>query len=423
LLIRGKYNTADTGIPRLGTAGTVPSAGGITVRLTLITETFPPEVNGVARTLGHWEEAFRARGHVVRVIRPRQPDQPDSSLLVRGMPLPFYREVRLGLATPGHLGRLLLADPPDLVHIATEGPLGLAGLIACRMLGFPVVSSFHTHYDAYLTYYGLGFLKPVGRAYLRWFHNRGAGTFVPTDAARRSLERIGFRNVLIWPRGVDNEQFHPRHRSAKLRAELGLGPRDVLLLYVGRLAPEKNLGSLLDAFRRLRNRGEGRPRLALVGDGPLRSSLEAARVDDVILPGFRLGSELARWYASADLFAFPSLTETFGNVVLEAQASGLPVVGFDSPALRARIDAEDGILVPPGGDLADAMALLCRDVGRRRVFGAAARRKAEGQDWDSIFDRLEQDYYEVVRTLVPASPRIRTSVRGRWSAVLARSTV
>ena len=381
--------------------------------LTLVTETFHPEINGVARTLSRWVETFRQRGHDVQVIRPRQPGEVSAPDLVAGLPLPCYREVRLGLATPGRLSRFLTRFGPDLVHVATEGPLGFSALLAAPRLGLPVVTSYHTHYDEYLTHYGLGQLKVVGRAYLGWFHSQAALTLVPAEPIRRQLTAYGVPNVAVWSRGVDRQRFHPRFRDAGLRGSLGLGADDLLLLYVGRLAPEKNLSTLLEAFTRLHQQsGRPTPRLclALVGGGPLTGSLKITGHPGIVLPGYQHGEALSRWYASADIFAFPSLTETFGNVVLEAQASGLPVVAFDCPALHERVShRHDGPLVPPTEDMAEALRLLCQDPDYRQRLAAAARQKAEGQDWMPIFDALEQRYDEVVRTrygrgLGPARP-------------------
>jgi glycosyltransferase involved in cell wall biosynthesis len=205
---------------------------------------------------------------------------------------------------------------------------------------------------------------------------------------------LGFRRVEIWSRGVDAQAFHPRFRDAGLRRHLGLGEKDLLLLYVGRLAAEKNLPALLDAFARLRRwEPKRRLRLALVGGGPLAETFRAARLPDVVLPGVQVGEDLARWYASADLFAFPSTSETFGNVVLEAQSSGLPVVAFDSPGVNERVAHEhNGLLVPAGGDFAAALRGVCENDSLRRRLTEEARRSAELQDWEPIFDRLEEQY-------------------------------
>jgi glycosyltransferase involved in cell wall biosynthesis len=330
------------------------------------------------------------------------------------MPLPFYRQVKLGVATPRHAARLLGRLRPDLVHIATEGPLGLSALLGARVLGIPVASSFHTNFDHYADHYGVPGIRWMVTHYLAFFHNRTAVTLVPSEATRRRLEKIGVRDVAIWSRGVDCDTFHPRHRDDALRHSLGLGPEDVLLLYVGRLAPEKNLSALLDAFSRLMSRSDSVPvaskrRLALVGDGPQFDELRRTAPPDVLLPGQQLGADLSRWYASADIFAFPSCSETFGNVVLEAQASGLPVVGFDTQGVNERvISGRDGFLVPEGGDLTLPLARLCDNREERRQFGIAGRARAEQQSWAAIFDELERRYVE----LAPAGGENPPSVVG-----------
>jgi glycosyltransferase involved in cell wall biosynthesis len=375
------------------------------MRLALVTETFPPEVNGVARTLGRWVESFRGRGHDVRVIRPRQPGEAAAEDRVHGVSLPFYQQVRFGVASPAKAYSLFQRLRPDLIHVATEGPLGWSALMAANWLGIPVASSFHTNFDHYAAHYGFVGVERLAFAYLRWFHNQTLVTLVPSQATRRRLLRDGVERVEIWSRGVDAKLFDPAHRDESLRRSLGLGPDGVLLVYVGRLAPEKNLTALLQAFERLRaatpaGRCE-RLKLALVGEGPLSAGIEAARQPGVVLAGMRHGPDLSRWYASGDVFAFPSLSETFGNVVLEAQASGLPVVGFDCEGVNERVTSEaDGLLVKVGGDLTAALARLCDDGGLRRRMAAFARAKAERQDWGPIFDELERRY------LALAEPRM-----------------
>lgn len=367
------------------------------LRLALVTETFPPEVNGVARTLGRWADAFAARGHHVRVLHPRRPAEPPSPLLVHGVALPFYPQVRVGVAGPARLTARLRSPMPDLVHIATEGPLGLAALLAAGRLGLPVASSFHTNFDHYAAHYGLPGVGWLAMAYLRWFHNRTLVTLVPSQATRARLLADGVHRVEIWSRGVEADVFHPRHRDDALRQQLGLGADGVLLLYVGRLAPEKNLHALLQAFARLRAARREPTVLALVGSGPLADAAARAQQPGVILAGEQHGSALSRWYASGDLFAFPSLSETFGNVMLEAQASGLPVVGYDCQGVNERVTPEaDGLLVPMGGDLAPALRRVCDDRDLRRRFALASRAKAARQDWRPIFDELEDRYYHLV---------------------------
>jgi glycosyltransferase involved in cell wall biosynthesis len=377
------------------------------LRLVLATETFPPEVNGVARTLGRWVDAFERRGHQVRVVRPRRHGEAARPDLVYGMALPFYPQVRFGIAGPGRLKRILQRLRPDLVHVATEGPLGFSALAAARRMKLPVASSFHTNFDHYAAHYGFFGIQKLAFAYLRWFHNRTLVTLVPSRATRERLAGDGVRRVEIWSRGVDARLFNPSHRDPELRRTLGLAEGDLLLVNVGRLAPEKNLGVLIGAFLRLRaslsGRGREKVRLALVGAGPQEEAIGRAGYPGVLLVGEKHGLELSRWFASADVFAFPSLSETFGNVVLEAQASGLPVVGFDCQGVNERVvDEVDGLLVPVGGDLAPALQRLCEDKGLRERLGRAALEKARKQDWQPIFDELEERYLDLAERFGPA---------------------
>lgn len=370
------------------------------LRLTLITETFPPEVNGVARTLGLWDKTFRSLGHQIQLIRPRQPGEKATADRVHGLPLPYYPQMRFGIASPLRMMALLEKTRPDLVHIATEGPLGWAALMAATSLGVPVASSFHTNFDHYLGYYGLGLFEGLLFSYLRWFHNQTAVTLVPSQSTRRRLLNNGIQRVEIWSRGVDAEAFHPRHRDESLRRSLGLEPEDVLLVYVGRLASEKNLPALVQAFGQLQRRvdsSERRVRLALIGAGPLAASFQALQMPGLILAGEQHGQSLARWYASADIFAFPSCSETFGNSVLEAQASGLPVVAFDCQVINERVShGTDGFLTPLQGNLSESLERLVRRPDLRACFALEARAKAERQSWKAVFDGLEKRYYDLV---------------------------
>lgn len=376
------------------------------LRLALVTETFPPEVNGVARTLGRWLDAFTARGHAVQVIRPRQQPEASRANRVLGLRIPFYPALRIGLASPLRVRRALAAAQPDLVHVATEGPLGLAALFGAWQLGIPVATSFHTNFDYYAAHYGLTGLRPVVLGYLRWFHNRTALTLVPSQGTADRLNAAGFERVAVWSRGIDAEAFHPRWRDPDLRRTLGLGPDDCLALYVGRLAAEKNIEALFAAFAKVRERLEptqhARFRLALVGDGPLAAALRARNLENVVLPGAQVGADLARWYASADVFVFPSLSETYGNVVSEALASGVPAVAYDCPGVNEQVEHEqDGLLVPVGHDLAGALHRLQADGDLRQRLGKAARRTAEGRSWGPIFDELEERYYDILDRGLP----------------------
>ena len=318
------------------------------MRIAIVTETWPPEINGVALTVQALALGLAAQGHEVELLRPRQAcdgsgapavDQPLREVLLQGASLPRYPGLRFGLPAYRHLRRRWRGWRPDALYIATEGPLGLTALNAARSLGIATSTGFHTRFDDFARHYGLGVLTPLALAYLRHFHNRAGATLVPTAELAGFLQQRDFRHVRVLRRGVDTGLFDPARRDPALREQWGLAPTDLAVVHVGRLAAEKNLPLALRAFRAIQRR-DARARLVIVGDGPLRAPL-AAQHADVIFAGMRHGEDLARHYASADLFLFSSLSETFGNVTLEAMASGVPVVAFDYGAARELI--EDGV--------------------------------------------------------------------------------
>lgn len=368
----------------------------------LVTETYLPEVNGVAMTLGRLASGLAARGHRLRIVRPRQKHEatgrlPDGQLLTPGVPLPRYSELRFGLPVTGRLCRAWREETPDVVHVATEGPLGLAALAAARRLDIPAISTFHTNFHTYTSHYGVGWLHDGIERYLRWFHNRTATTLVPTPALARELGGRGFRAVDVLSRGVDTRLFDPARRSAALRASWGAADGDMVCLVVGRMAPEKNLGLALAAFAALRA-DQPRTRLVFVGDGPLRAPL-AARHPECHYAGARHGEDLAAHYASADLFLFPSLTETYGNVVAEALASGLPVVAYDQAAASDLVrDGANGLRVPPGDEaiFIAASRRLAAELPHRPGLRTAGPDSVRHLDWECVGDRYEAVLREAV---------------------------
>jgi glycosyltransferase involved in cell wall biosynthesis len=369
------------------------------LRISLVTETYLPQVNGVSRTLDRLVNYCAEQGDRIQLLMPSYKDNPTTfpSVVERSewpsLVLPFYREVLLPLTTVAKVERVLADFRPDLVHIATEGPLGRAALLAARRLRLPTVSSYHTNFAQYLQNYHAGFLAPLCWKYLSWFHNATLATFCPTLSIQHLLEKKGFRNVGIWSRGVDSHRFHPGKRDNELRRSLGIGPDDILSTCVGRIAGEKNLEMLLQAWKMLPNRHNRF--LLLIGDGPLRKRLERGNDGHIIFVGYRYGEELARLYASSDLFVFPSLSETFGNVILEAMASGLPVVGFK---VQGPVDIIDNNRTGVFADdisaaaLSAAMQWLFDDNQRRRDLGRNARDYATTQTWQNIMAELRRQY-------------------------------
>lgn len=372
---------------------------GRSLRVSVVSETYPPEINGVAVTASRVVEGLRQRGHELQVVRPRQRadecafGNAAADFLTRGVPIPHYPELKLGLPSGQALSRLWTARRPDVVHLVTEGPLGWSALNAAKQLDLPVVSDFRTNFQAYSAHYGVGWLNRPILGYLRKFHNRVRSTMVPTEAVRTELAAHGFERLRVVSRGVDTRLFNPQRRSEQLRSRWQVRPDSTVAICVGRLAREKNLDLVLDAFDAMRATASGM-RLVLVGDGPERERLMRAR-PDVIFAGLRKGEDLAEHYASADVFLFPSTTETFGNVVTEAMASGLAVVSYALAAAAQFIRHGESGLLAASGDSAGFCHQACRlagDLPQARALGRAALQTAQMLAWDRIVDAVESEY-------------------------------
>ena len=366
------------------------------MHVALVTETYPPELNGVALTVQRAVDYLRERGHIVEVVRPRQASDrewraADDEVLVRGMPIPVYPGVQFGFPAARRLKAQWSASRPDVVHVATEGPLGWSALRAANALGISVTTDYRTHFERYSGHYGVGWLARPIEAYLRAFHNRAHMTFVSTSALQRDLASRGYRNVARVGRGIDTRLFNPQRRCEALRQGWGLGPNDLAVIYVGRVAPEKNLYLAVRAYDRIRDL---RPdaRMIWVGDGPARRRLERANPHHVFT-GVKRGEALAAHYASGDVFLFPSLTETFGNVTLEALASGLGVVAYEEGA--AAQHGRDGVnarCVACGDEAAfiAAAVALASDPQALARLRAEAPRSVASLDWPSVLGAFER---------------------------------
>lgn len=372
------------------------------MRYAIVTETYPPEINGVALTVHSLEQGLRARGHVVDVIRPKQMRQQSPAAheqLLPSLPLPRYPGLRFGLPATGRIVSQWNLHRPDAIYVATEGPLGWSALRAARMLRIPAASGFHTRFDRYMRDYGVAFLQPLALRWMRHFHNGADATLVPTDALHDELKTMGFLRPLRLPRAVDSAQFHPAHRNDALRAHWGLRAEDLAVIHLGRIAPEKNLGLAVRAFREIQSH---RPtaRFIWVGDGPMRAQIEKDNPDFVFC-GVQRGEALARHFASSDLFLFPSRSETYGNVTLEAMASGVPTIAFDYGAAHEYLrNGEHGAAVENDGSRGDdafvrAAVHIATDANLRAQMRLAARDAVSvlrpeqvAADFDAILQRL-----------------------------------
>lgn len=375
------------------------------MRIAVVTETWPPEVNGVAVTLAKLVQSLSHRNHDVQLIRPRQAkldegirDSNLEEVLMRGMPIPRYPELKLGLPSKKTLIKAWTLRRPDVVHIATEGPLGWSALQAAKVLKLPVTSDFRTNFQSYSKHYGIGWLRKPIVAYLRKFHNATACTMVPTRELKKTLGENGFVNLKVVSRGVDTHLFNLGKRNQKLRATWGANDQTKVLISVGRMAPEKNLEQVLKVFDSLRFMGT-QVKLVMVGDGPLKEQFKQ-RYPEIIFPGMLSQTDLANYYASSDLFVFPSLTETFGNVTLEALASGIPVLAFDCAAARDWVQTDvNGWLIPenkPEEFTSKAVEIFTSETLLEAVT-FSTRKQIVHLDWDQIAEQVESVLWDAIR--------------------------
>ncbi len=375
------------------------------LRVALFSGNYNYVMDGPARALNLLVGRLEQLGHQVLVFAPTadEPAFPPSGTLVSipSAPLPGPRkEFRLGFGLPGAAKKRLDTFRPAIVHIATPDWLGIGALRFARRRGIPVVASFHTRFDSYPRFYGLPWLEKPVADYLRWFYGQCAHVYPPSQSMAEELRAAGIKDVRIWARGVDGDRFSPRRRSREWRAAQGFGPDDVVVAWVGRIVREKGLDMFADAFGEAAARNR-RLKALIVGEGPERRRFET-RLPTAVFLGHQDGEELARAYASADIFFNPSVTETFGQVTLEAMASGLACVcasALGSSSLVAH--GSNGFLVPPAAGSAgyvERILELAEDHALRARCGQAARARAECYDWTTILDGLIANYRDAIAT-------------------------
>ena len=370
------------------------------MRIAIITENFLPKLDGVTRTIDMLLQHLQWRQHPAIVFAPEgsPPSHAGAQVIgVPGIPIPIYPELRFLFAGRA-MGEDLAAFNPDIIHLADPMLLGMTGLYWGKRMGVPVVAAYHTNIADYMRDFRLGVLTGPTWRYRRFLHNQCAATLVPSPSTAEVVTRQGFHNVHLWPRGVDSALFTPEKRSAG-RRELGLDDATTMILYVGRLSHEKKLTVLAEAYRALARPGV---RLVMVGNGPARDEIAAALAElPVTFTGYKEGEALARAYAAADIFAFPSTTETFGQVVQEAMSSGVPVVGCEAEGVRDLVQhGVTGLLARPHDvrDFTTALRVLLDDAPQRTQMGRAARAFAETRSWAEVMDNLLALYAEIMHT-------------------------
>lgn len=372
------------------------------MRIAFFTETFAPQVNGVVTTLGKLTDYLSSRGHQVLWAVPRNRKNPkwDNVVEFRSIPLPVYPEMPIILPHWGFHRKGLAqieAFKPDLVHLLTPGVLAYFGQKWARQHGYPVVASYETDIIRYMHYYGFGAFESRVWGYLTWLFNNCQQTYVPSHDTKRFLESKGICHVEVFDRGVDTTRFHPSKRTEAIRRQLGVEPGGVLILYVGRLSKEKKLGLLLRCVKKL-TCDYPTTQLVVTGEGPWQRTLKRRFAHPrITFTGVKRGEDLAAVFASADIFALPSSTETLSLVALEAMASGVPVLAMNAGGVRDIVEHQrTGLLANTAEEFEAFLRRFIEDASLRSTLGQTGRRYAEGKSWTHALQDLECSYQEVI---------------------------
>ncbi|WP_180101273.1 MULTISPECIES: glycosyltransferase family 4 protein [unclassified Acinetobacter] len=376
------------------------------LKIAIVTETWPPEINGVAHSLLQLCKGLKKQGHKILLIRPEQKGicaefQPYRECLVKAQRIPKYSGLQFGWPQFLKVRHAVEVFAPDVVHIVTEGPLGLAAQQTARFLKIPVSSGFHSPFQEFSRFFDLAFLvKPI-QHYLKWFHNHTAITCVPSRETAEALRKFGVTcPLVVVGRGVDTQAFSPKWRSDSLRQSWGASKETRIMLYVGRLSPEKEIPVVIQAYFTLRHMHCQDVRLVVVGDGPDRQRLEQLNHDaSIVFTGSLRGQQLAEAYASADVFCFASQVETFGNVVLEAMASGLPVIAYDYACAHLHVQHDRTGWLSSLGLQEDLTANILKlpDYHTLRRMGVYASHCAQKVGWQHPVEQFEQVLYSITR--------------------------
>lgn len=370
------------------------------MRVALFTDTFYPQVNGVARTLKKLTDHYDKRRIEYKVFTPDLQDKGENYPNVHSFtsfPFFLYPECRTAIANPKTIRKQLMDFSPTLIHVTTPLTMGLYGIRGAKKLDLPLVASYHTHFDVYLNYYKMMWAAPLLWKYMKWFYSQADRILVPSEETRMHLMNQGFTDLSIWGRGVDCATFSPKKRNSSLREKFKIDKK-YILLYVGRLAPEKDLDTLEKTIKHLPGEVKDRVQWLIVGDGPLKKELmDKTRGENVIFTGYLTGEELTETYASSDLFVFPSASETFGNVVLEALASGLPAVVADRGGVTNIVEHDHSGRVAEAHQYQSFIHHIIESLDESRLtyMKRKALQMAERQSWDAIFEGLITEFREV----------------------------
>jgi glycosyltransferase involved in cell wall biosynthesis len=372
------------------------------IRVALFTGNYNHIRDGVSLTLNRLVSFLMDHGVEVLVFGPTV-NKPDLQHVGTLIPVPSKRlpgrpEYRFTTSFPDEAKSKLVQFRPNLVHIATPDLLGLRALKWAEINNIPVVSSYHTHFTSYLKYYKLSLLEPVLWKYLKWFYGKCRQLYVPTISMAETIQENGVEcDIKIWERGIENESFSPDKREVSWREDHGFKKDDLVITFVSRLVWEKNLRLFANVVGRLMKKYSN-VKSMIVGDGPAADELQKI-FPEAVYTGFLKGEELAKAYAGSDIFFFPSDTETFGNVTLEAMASGLPCVVADAAGSKSLVSQnENGFLVnvEKPDEFYSVLENLVTDEDMRVKMGQRSVEMAQKYSWDSINGKLLKYYKQIV---------------------------
>ena len=374
------------------------------MKICLVTETYPPEINGVAKTLYRISQDLKVLGHSVTIVRPHQSGEAKVSkiphiTIVPSLPIPVYKGLHFGLPCRALLKKIWGNDRPDIVYVATEGPLGVSAINLARKMKIAVTSGFHTNFHKYMRHYRLPIMSKLTEHFLKKTHNKTLRTFAPTEDAIEQLNQMGVKNTHLLSRGVDTELFNPSKRDHALRESWGIKSDNpetqYVAIFVSRIAAEKNIPLAINAFKRIKADNPDASCI-FVGDGPEKHTLEK-NYPEFKFVGTQTGEMLAKYYASGDLFIFPSLTETFGNVIPEAMASSLVSIAFNYAAPKALIENNITGYLAKYNDSNCFMKTIDRALSQKsnwEKMRKKARQKAEQLNWINIVENFAEDLHK-----------------------------
>lgn len=370
------------------------------MKVALFTDTFNPQINGVTNTLDKLTGYFEDNNIEYKIFAPRYDDNEDLCT-ERFYSLKFflYPECRIALPNIFRVSQLLSDFKPNIIHLMTEFNMGITGLYYGKKYNIPIISNYSTNFSQYTDYYKLDFLKQTIWDYMKWFHSQSNITLCPSIEAQKLLNQHDIYNTMIFSRGIDSQRFNRDNRNDNLRRELGI-EKKIAFLYVGRVSFEKDLDILSESYKNAKKEYGDRIALIITGDGPYMGKCKDMFQEDTIFTGFKKGTELSELYASCDIFVFPSSTETFGNVVLEAMTSGLAVIGADAGGVKEIIDHRHNGLkfrARDARDLYQCMKELIENKMLNDYLKARGMDFGKNRSWERVIDGLVDIYKGVLR--------------------------